>query len=41
MGTIINDTYSESELTGKVIGCRMEVHSLLGNGFQEVVYQRA
>ena len=29
------------ELTGKIIGCAMEVHKLLGNGFQEVIYQRA
>ncbi len=29
------------ELTGKIIGCAMKVHSTLGNGFQEVIYQRA
>ena len=29
------------ELTGKIIGCAMEVHKRLGNGFQEVIYQRA
>jgi len=29
------------ELTGKIIGCAMEVHKELGNGFQEVIYQRA
>lgn len=30
-----------NQLTHKIIGCAMEVHKLLGNGFQEVVYQRA
>ena len=29
------------ELTEKIIGCAMKVHSILGNGFQEVIYQRA
>ncbi len=29
------------ELTHKIIGCSMKVHSSLGNGFQEVIYQRA
>jgi len=29
------------DLTGKIIGCAMEVHRALGNGFQEVIYQRA
>jgi len=29
------------ELTHKIIGCAMQVHSTLGNGFQEVIYQRA
>jgi len=28
------------ELTHRIIGCAMEVYSLLGNGFQEVIYQR-
>jgi GxxExxY protein len=30
-----------NELTHKIIGCAMKVHSTLGNGFQEVIYQRA
>ena len=29
------------ELTHKIIGCAMKVHSTLGSGFQEVFYQRA
>ncbi len=29
------------ELTKRIIGCAMEVHNRLGNGFQEVIYQRA
>lgn len=41
MNTVIKEGYPESELTGKIIGCAMEVHRHLGNGFQEVVYQRA
>lgn len=38
---MIKEQYPESELTGKIIGCAMEVHKILGNGFQEVIYQRA
>ena len=29
------------DLTKKIIGCAIEVHKRLGNGFQEVIYQRA
>jgi GxxExxY protein len=28
------------ELTEKIIGCAMKVHASMGNGFQEVIYQR-
>ena len=28
------------DLTYRIIGCAMKVHNTLGNGFQEVVYQR-
>jgi len=38
---MINEQYKYSELTGKIIKCAMTVHSSLGNGFQEVIYQRA
>ncbi len=31
----------KDDLTYKIIGCAMKVHSTLGNGFQEVIYQRA
>jgi GxxExxY protein len=35
------DLNSYKELTGKIIGCAMQVHRVLGTGFQEVIYQRA
>ncbi|MCX8489547.1 MAG: GxxExxY protein [Cyclobacteriaceae bacterium] len=38
---MIKEEYKYSELTGKIIACAMKVHSALGNGFQEVIYQRA
>ncbi|MBI5858682.1 MAG: GxxExxY protein [Sphingobacteriales bacterium] len=33
--------YKFKEITEKIIGSSMKVHSALGNGFQEVIYQRA
>ena len=33
--------HERNELTHKIIGCAMQVHRVLGNGFQEVIYQRA
>ena len=38
---MIDDRYKYSEETSKIIGCAIEVHNQLGNGFQEVIYQRA
>ena len=38
---MIRPEHKYSALTGKTIGCAMTVHSALGNGFQEVIYQRA
>lgn len=38
---MIKEQYKYSELTSKIIKCAMTVHSALGNGFQEVIYQRA
>ena len=29
------------DITKRIINCAMQVHSTLGNGFQEVIYQRA
>lgn len=33
--------YKYSDLTGRIIKAAMNVHTALGNGFQEVIYQRA
>jgi len=30
-----------NDITHKIIGCAMKVHNSLGNGFPEVIYQRA
>ncbi|MDX9881214.1 MAG: GxxExxY protein [Prolixibacteraceae bacterium] len=37
----IKEEYKYSGLTSKIIKCAMTVHRTLGNGFQEVIYQRA
>lgn len=39
--TMVETSMKHAELTRRIIGCAMHVHSTLGNGFQEVIYQRA
>jgi GxxExxY protein len=41
MDRIRKTTEEFNDCTSKIIGCAMRVHSTLGNGFQEVIYQRA
>jgi len=38
---MIKEQYKYSDITEKIIGSAIEVHKILGNGFQEVIYQRA
>jgi len=38
---IIKEQYKYSDITAKILSCSFEVHKYLGNGFQEVIYQRA
>jgi GxxExxY protein len=38
---VINEKYKYSDVTAKILGASFEVHKILGNGFQEVIYQRA
>jgi GxxExxY protein len=38
---MINEKYKHSTINSKIIGCAIEVHKILGNSFQEVIYQRA
>ena len=37
----MQDQLKHDDITRKIIGCAMRVHSALGNGFQEVIYQRS
>lgn len=41
MNKLIKPEYKYSEITAEIIGSAMRVHSALGSGFQEVIYQRA
>jgi GxxExxY protein len=38
---MIDQQYKYSDITEKIIGAAIKVHNTLGNGFQEVIYQRA
>ena len=38
---MIKQQYKYSDVTAIVLGCAFEVHKILGNGFQEIIYQRA
>lgn len=33
------ENYRHSELTGKIIGCGMKVHRIIGPGFPEIIYK--
>ena len=37
----MSQVLKHADITEKIIGCAFEVHKFLGNGFPEVIYQRA
>ncbi len=37
----MHEDFKFKDVTGRIIGACMQVHKILGNGFQEVIYQRA
>jgi len=39
--TQMDEKLKYKDITEKIIGASFDVHSFLGNGFQEVIYQRA
>lgn len=38
---MMNGELKHKDITEKIVGASFEVHKFLGNGFQEVIYQRA
>ncbi len=38
---VVKEEFKYSEITFKVLASAFEVHKILGNGFQELIYQRA
>jgi GxxExxY protein len=38
---MIKEQYKYSDITEKIIGSAIEVHKILGNGFHELIYQKA
>ena len=41
MDSYVDSRYYKSDITARIIKCAQKVHQFLGNGFQEVIYQRA
>ena len=37
---MVDNRYKHSDITEKIIGCALNIHKQLGNGFSEVVYHR-
>ncbi|MCZ2128716.1 MAG: GxxExxY protein [Bacteroidia bacterium] len=39
--SVVKTEYKYSDITAKILASCFEVHKILGNGFQELIYQRA
>lgn len=37
---MVDNRYKYSDITEKIIGCSLNIHKQLGNGFPEIVYHR-
>jgi GxxExxY protein len=37
---MVDNKYKYSEITEKIIGCSLNIHKQLGNGFPEIIYHR-